>query len=205
MLKRRVLTSLVSIGFRRRDSWTDCLCSNTLLCRTLFSLSPQHTHTHTACCLPLSPHNLSSSSSSLLIHTSSTSLNASRLPSLYSQPVLSTVCLSSTSPPPSSPPLGLPFFYSLLSCSPFPLFTQSHLSVSASHCFFPLLSHIPFSSLVFPVLLTPPAPLLTHPHYLSSYSLSSLHICSRCLSSCSLKRRRMRRGPGGPAAPFIHV
>lgn len=47
MLKRRVLTSLVSVGFQRRDSWTDCLCSNTLLCRTLFSLSPQHTHIRT--------------------------------------------------------------------------------------------------------------------------------------------------------------
>lgn len=131
MLRRRLLTSLVSVGFQRRDSWTDCLCSNTLLCRTLFSLSllipNTHIHTNTVCCLPPKP-----SSSSLLIHTSSTSLKPPLFPFPYSRLVSSIVCVFLLSPIlvflilTSS---NLTFYY-LLSCSPFLLFTQSKLSAS---------------------------------------------------------------------------
>lgn len=112
MLKRRLLTSLVSVGFQRRDSWTDCLCSNTLLCRTP-SPYPQHTPSHKHCLLS-NPPPPQPSSSSLLIHTSSTSLKTPLFPFPYSQLVFSIVCPSSSSPqflpppPPSSPLASFP-------------------------------------------------------------------------------------------------
>lgn len=162
MLRRRLLTSLVSVGFQRRDSWTDCLCSNTLLCRTLFSLSllipNTHIHTNTVCCLPPKP-----SSSSLLIHTSSTSLPISLFPArlvyclrvFLLSPILVFLILTSS---------HLTFYY-LLSCSPFLLFTQSKLSASQYFTAFwgSYISLLTSSSLFFlycwlPLLLSSPHP-----------------------------------------------
>lgn len=88
MLKWRVLTPAVSAGFQQPDSWTDCLCSNTLLCQTLFS-AYIHTHTH-----KYGSHN----SLSPLVHTS-TSLNTSHFSSLCTQLVFSAIFLSPSSPP----------------------------------------------------------------------------------------------------------
>lgn len=176
MLRRRLLTSLVSVGFQRRDSWTDCLCSNTLLCRTLFSLSllipNTHIHTNTVCCLPPKP------SSSLLIHTSSTSLKPPLFPFPYSRLVSSIVCVSSFSPQflssSSSPLATLPStIYSLV-----PLFSSS-LNQSSQ----PLSISLLFGVLIFPfsphpVLLTPPASLLTSPSCTASHRTLSLLISS---------------------------
>lgn len=190
MLRRRLLTSLVSVGFQRRDSWTDCLCSNTLLCRTLFSLSllipDTHIHTNTVCCLPPKP-----SSSSLLIHTSSTSLKPPLFPFPYSRLVSSIVCVSSFSPQfsssSSSPLATLPS--TIYSCSPFLLFTQSKLSVF--HCFLGFLyfpSHLIL--IVFPVLLTPPASLLTSLSCTASHRTLSLLISSSVVASLHVLWRK---------------
>ena len=222
MLRRGALTSLVSVGFRSRDSWTDCLCSNTLLCRTLFSFLPKHTHTHThthtpsaVCFSPLSPHNpssSSSSSSSLLIHTSSTSFkNASRFPSLF--PTCPVYCLpvslfSSSLPRPhlSSSPLLFTLLF------PFPLFTQSHLCLGIS-----LFSHIPSSPLSPPLfflsywLPSSPSPCCSppssNPPTRSTSRLTRLSFSSAVDVSLPALGREGGWGgsPGGPAAPFLHL
>lgn len=209
MLRRRLLTSLVSVGFQRRDSWTDCLCSNTLLCRTLFSLSllipNTHIHTNTVCCLPPKP-----SSSSLLIHTSSTSLKPPLFPFPYSRLVSSIVCVSSFSPQflssSSSPLATLPStIYSLV-----PLFSSS-LNQSSQ----PLSISLLFGVLIFPFSPHPHcfsctvdspcfSPHLTQLHCLSSHSLPAHLSFCRCISSCSLKEV-MRIDPASdPAASFLH-
>lgn len=90
-------TTSSAVFFGNPDSWTDCLYSNTLLCRTPFFLffpHPRHTHTHTASlntslqplftCLPPPPVSFISSPS----------------------PSLPTICSHSSFPPHSISPVS---------------------------------------------------------------------------------------------------
>lgn len=97
-------TSSVGFFFGQPDSWTDCLYSNTLLCRTLFFLflPPTHTkHSHTFFLL------LSLSAS---LNTSLQPLFTCLPPSVSyissPSPSLPTVCSHSSFPPHSISPVS---------------------------------------------------------------------------------------------------
>lgn len=192
MLKRRVLTSVVSVGFQRRDSWTDCLCSNTLLCRTLLSLSQYtltHTHTHTVCLSPPQPILLL-----LFAYPHPVHPFKGLSPPFSLFPACLVYCLPVF--PLSSPPSVSPFFY-LLSSSPFPL---SRLYLSISLLFPPLSCSLltPLHTLFFlSCSLLPFSPTRTTlPLILPSPSF--LVIGNRCLSSCSLNRKEAEERPRWP-------
>lgn len=98
-------TTSSAVFFGNPDSWTDCLYSNTLLCRTPFFLffpHPRHTHTHTVSPPPflvrLFKHLSSatiylSASSSRLFHQLALSLSSDYLLSLQFPSSLNLTCL----------------------------------------------------------------------------------------------------------------
>lgn len=90
-------TTSSAVFFGNPDSWTDCLYSNTLLCRTPFFLffpHPRHTHTHNRLFKHLSSATIYlSASSSRLFHQLALSLSSDYLLSLQLPSSLNLTCL----------------------------------------------------------------------------------------------------------------